>query len=94
MLNKIKENKEINKKVDPFALFVFSKVLNSVCNLIKILFHIIKWRLGINQNINGINIIPKNALNQLNDKLKMLVEGSKIENKFAIIFNLNYFFLI
>lgn len=37
----------------------------------------------------GKNKIPKNELNQFKDKLKILVEGSKIENKFIIIFNLN-----
>ena len=38
----------------------------------------------------GKNKIPKIELNQLRDKLKMLVDGSKIENKFIIIFNLRF----
>jgi hypothetical protein len=36
----------------------------------------------------GKNKIPKNELNQFRDKLKIFVEGSKIENKFIIIFRL------
>lgn len=40
----------------------------------------------MNQNTIGKNKIPKNELNQFKDKLKIFVEGSKIENKFIIIF--------
>lgn len=43
---------------------------------------------GKNQNNIGKNKIPKKVLIQLIDKLKIFVEGSKIENKFIIIFNL------
>jgi hypothetical protein len=58
------------------------------------LFQKIFNREGKNQNIIGKNKIPKNELNQFNDKLKIFVEGSKIENKFIIIFNLkkNYYY--
>ena len=52
-------------------------------------------REGRNQNIMGKNKIPKNELSQFNDKLKIFVEGSKIENKFIIIFKLkSYYFLL
>lgn len=61
--------------------------------MLKILFQKTFIRDGKNQKIIGKNMIPKNELNQFNGKLKRLVEGSKIENKFIIIFNLkqNYF---
>lgn len=45
-------------------------------------------REGINQYIIGKNIIPNIVLSQLRDKLKIFVEGSKIENKFIIIFSI------
>lgn len=68
-----------------------NKVLNSLCKVIKILFQKIFIREGKNQNIIGKKRIPRNDLNQFKDKLKILVEGSKIENKFIIIFRLkNY----
>lgn len=52
-------------------------------------------REGKNQKIIGKNKIPNKELNQFKDKLKILVEGSKIENKFIIIFKLkNFYFLI
>lgn len=96
LLNKIKVNKEINIKVVPLNLEIPNKVLNSACNVKKILFQNIKIREGKNQNIIGKNKIPKRVLNQFNDKLKILVEGSKIENRFIIIFKLkiNYYCLL
>ena len=63
-------------------------VLNSLCNVKKILFQNIEIREGKNQNIIGKNIIPNIELSQFIDKLKILVDGSKIENKFIIIFSL------
>lgn len=67
-----------------------------MCKVIKILFQKIFKREGKNQNIIGKNKIPKNELNQFNDKLKIFVDGSKIENKFIIIFKLKkqMFFLL
>jgi len=52
------------------------------------LFHIILYREGINQYINGIKNNPRIILIQFNDKLKIVVEGSKTENKFVITFKL------
>lgn len=62
--------------------------------MIKILFQKILRREGKNQNIIGKNKIPKKELNQFKERLKMFVEGSKIENKFIIIFKLkiHYFY--
>ena len=51
------------------------------------LFHKIKWRDGIN-HIEGINNMPRNVLNKLNDILLILVDGSKTENKLVLIFSL------
>ena len=85
------ENNEIKIRVLPLLiLFVPIRVLNSLCNVYIIVFHKIKCRVGINQNLIGINIIPINVLIQLNDKFKILVDGSKTENKFVIIFRLNF----
>lgn len=78
----------------PLNWDVPNKVLNSLCRVIKILFQNIDIRDGNNQNNIGKNNNPNNVLNQFKDKLKMFVEGSKIENKFIIIFRLNliYFY--
>ncbi len=77
-----------NIKVVPLNLEIPKRVLNSLCKVEKILFQNMNIRLGMNQNIIGKNKIPKKVLNQFSEKLKILVEGSKIENKFIIIFNL------
>jgi hypothetical protein len=69
-------------------LWIPNNVLNSLWSVIKILFQKILNREGITQKIMGKNKIPKNELNQFRDKLKIFVEGSKIENKFIIIFRL------
>jgi len=54
----------------------------------KILFQKMLNREGSNQKIIGKNKIPRKELNQFRERLKILVEGSKIENKFIIIFKL------
>jgi hypothetical protein len=69
-----------------------NKVLNSLNKVIKIVFHKILIREGINQYEYGININPINVLNQFNEKLKIVVEGSKTENKLVIIFNLKIYY--
>lgn len=47
-------------------------------------------REGKNQKIIGKNKRPIIVLIQFKEKLKMLVDGSKIENKFIIIFRAYY----
>lgn len=96
LLNKINENNEIKIKELPACPLVLNNVLNSLWSVNKILFQIIWYREGMNQNIGGIIKIPKNVLIQFNERLKMLVEGSKTENKFVIIFSLmvNYLFFV
>ncbi len=85
LLNKIIENKAINIKVLPLN-FELIRILNSLWSLIIIWAQIKLNREGINQNIDGINKIPKKVLNQFNDKFNIEVEGSNTENKLVIIF--------
>lgn len=87
LLNRIKENNEIKINVVPFILLILSKILNSLWRVEVILIHIKLIREGTNQNIVGRNIRPSIDLNQFKDKL-VLVEGSKVENRFVIIFSL------
>lgn len=88
LLNKIIENKETKIKVLPLWPDGPNKVLNSLWRVNKIVFQKIVYREGINQYTEGINKIPKKVLIQFKDKLKILDEGSKTENKLVIIFNL------
>lgn len=60
--------------------------LNSLIRNLKIIFHIIINRDGISQNWNGKIKIIKIILNQLRERF-VLVDGSKIEKRFIIIFN-------
>lgn len=85
LLNKINLNKEINIRVDPLIEGPI-KVLNSLWRALIILIHRILIREGINQNDDGMTSIPIMVLSQFKD-IFQLVEGSKEENKFAIIFN-------
>lgn len=91
LLNKIKVNKEINIKVVPLKLKGPINVLNSLCKVIKIVFQKMFNREGNIQKIIGKNNNPNMELIQLKEKLKILVEGSKIENKFVIMFTLMSF---
>lgn len=67
-------------------LLIPNKILNSLCKVKKIFCQKIIFREGINQKVKGNKKIPKIVLNQLKDKDIIFVEGSKIENKFIIIF--------
>lgn len=78
---------EINIKVVPLKLWIPINILNSLWRVLKILFQKTIIRDGKNQKIIGKNKIPKNELIQFKDKLKIFVEGSKIEKRFIIIFN-------
>lgn len=81
------ENKEIKMRIVLLYLLKEFKALNSLNRYLIILIHIIEIRLGINQKLKGIIINPNKVLNQFSDKLNILVEGSKVENKFVIIVN-------
>lgn len=73
-------------KFDIEYLMIF---LNSLIKNLKIIFHIIISRDGISQNWKGKIKIIKIILNQLRESF-ILVDGSKIENRFIIIFNFTY----
>jgi len=92
LLNKIRENIEIKIKVLPTDPLGPSRVLNSLYNVIKIKFQKILIRDGRSQKETGISIKPIKVLSQFKEKLKILVEGSKTENKFVIIFKASYYF--
>lgn len=83
LLNRINLNKEMNISVDPLILGPI-RVLNSLCNVKDTLFQIILSRDGISQYEEGIIMIPMIVLIQLIDEFQ-LVDGSKDENRFAII---------
>lgn len=87
LLIKIKKKSLI--KIIKFIAEYLRIILNSLIKNLKIIFHIIINREGINQNWNGKIKIINLILNQFNDNF-ILVEGSKIENKFIIIFNFIY----
>jgi hypothetical protein len=80
--------------VVPLNAEIPKRVLNSWCKVKKILFQNIEIREGIIQNIKGKNINPMIVLIQFSEKLKILVEGSKIENKFIIIFKICCFYYL
>jgi hypothetical protein len=100
LLNTIILKREIKIKVLPLILSDLIKILNSLCNVLKILYHINLKRLGINQKVIGMIRNPIIVLNQFKDIPKILVVGSKDENRFVIIFNLKtlkiflYFFYL
>lgn len=87
LLIRINKNKLIN-------IIIFGKeylriILNSFIRNLKIIFHNIINREGISQYWNGKIRIIRPILSQFIDSF-ILVEGSKIENKFIIIFNFIY----
>lgn len=94
LLNSTIENSEIKINVLPLWLVFPNRVVNSLCSVFKILFHIIWYRDGMSQNIEGIISSPRKVLNQFKDSLKILEEGSNTENRLAIIFSLIYWLLV
>lgn len=72
-------------KIIKFDIEYLIIILNSLIKNLIIIFHIIINRDGINQNWYGKIKIIKLILNQLRENF-ILVEGSKIENRFIIIF--------
>lgn len=90
LLNTIKVKIEINKIVLPMWEGD-KRALNSLCKVKITLLQSRDQREGEDQYKKGINKSPKIVEVQLTDRLKNLDEGSKIENKLAIIFS---FFLV
>lgn len=87
-MKRISPNKEINIKVWPWDATGPTKVLNSVWSWVLTSWNTFKWRLDWVQNAQGKMTNPKKEDNQLRESPKDAT-GSKIENKLAIIFNLN-----
>lgn len=86
---KIKRNRDV--RINEFPLFSFPflrMVFISRCILFINNLIIIVFRDGINQMLVGINRSPIIVLVQFSDKLLISVVGSKIENRFLIIFSL------
>lgn len=83
---KIKINKAINMKEEPWREEGPKSVLNSEWSLFKMEERRAENFLGANQKEGIINIRNKTDLNQFKEILKF-AEGSKTENKFVIIFN-------
>lgn len=81
----------MNIKVVPLNLWIPINILNSLCKVWKILFQNNVIREGKNQKIIGKNNNPNIELIQLKEILKIFVDGSKIENKFIIIFSLKFY---
>lgn len=94
LLNNIIIKIEIKINVVPLNDLGPNNVLNSLWRVKFILFHIMLIRDDVNQNIEGIINNPINVLVQFNEILKILVDGSKVENRFVIIFKFDSFFLL
>lgn len=87
LLIRINRNKLIN--IIKFDREYLRIILNSLIKNLKIIFHNIINREGINQYWNGKIKIISTILSQFIESF-ILEEGSKIENKFIIIFNFIY----
>ncbi len=73
-------------KVDTPMCEGVKRALNSLCNVWMIFLHRNDHRDGEAQYRYGMNIRPRRVEIQFIDKLKILDDGSKIENRLAIIF--------
>lgn len=93
LLNMINENKVINNNVLPGCMLGPINSLNSLCNVLVIMFHIIFVRDGISHIMVGIIIIPINVLIQFIDVFIIDDVGSNTENRFVIIFRFLLFLL-
>jgi hypothetical protein len=93
LLNTIIVNREMNMNVLPLCWAGPNRVLNSLCRVSMVLFHITVCREGVSQNMGGTRISPINVLVQFRDIFKILDEGSNTENRFLIIFSLLIWYL-
>lgn len=89
-MNKININRDTKNNVLPLDLSSLISVLNSLCRIMVNLIQNILIRDGISQYIGGTSKNPMKILIQFIDKPR-LVEGSKVENRFAIIFRILFF---
>lgn len=87
LLNRINKNREIKISVCPWAPPVPTRVLNSMWSWLKIRSKNLVERLLPTQKLHGRANNPTKIANQFSGRVS-IEEGSKIENKLAIIFNL------
>ena len=87
---KIMVNKEMKISEFPLLFFVPVIVFISLCSLSVSSFSAIVFRDGINQILVGISSSPIAVLVQLMGKPLIPVVGSKVENRFLIIFSLSF----
>lgn len=86
---RIMRNSDARMNEFPLFSFPFLKIVFiSWCNLLISNLIIILFREGINQILEGISRSPIMVLVQLSGRLLISVVGSKIENRFLIIFSL------
>lgn len=85
LLNTINLNNLINR-IDTPKCEGSNKALNSLCRVWVIFVHNKDQREGEAQYIYGTNSRPSKVDTQFKEKEKILEDGSKIENKLAIIF--------
>lgn len=83
-------NNAINRNAGDLVFFALYNINISLFNILNILNNIQFIRFGIIHKKFGINKIIKKVLIQFNSKLKIVVEGSKILNKFIIIFYIGF----
>lgn len=76
----------INKNAGDLTFFILYNINISLFNILKILNNIQFNRLGIIHKKLGIIKIISKVLIQFNSRFKIIVEGSKMLNKFIIIF--------
>lgn len=81
----------INMNAGDLIFFILYNINISLFNILNILNKIQLIRLGIIHKKFGISKIINKVLIQFNCRLKIIVEGSKILNKFIIIF---YYFFV
>jgi hypothetical protein len=85
---KIMVNREMKISVFPLLFFVPVIVFISLCSLSISSLSVMMFREGISQTLVGISISPMAVLVQLMGRLIISVVGSKVENRFLIIFSL------
>lgn len=85
LLNRMRENTEMKINLLP-DLFDPISVLNSLCNVVMIVFHSQFIRDGMNHMVDGKISITIAVLVQFIDQKFVL--GSNVENRFVIIFSL------
>lgn len=90
MLNKINIKSAINRNAGDLVFFILYNINISLFNILNILNIIQFIRFGIIHIKFGIIKIINKVLIQFNFKLKIVVDGSKILNKFIIIFYISF----